>query len=98
MRNRGPLSARALEGLHVCTVVLRPSRDADAQPVVVEARLNLRPSPSEAESRLGLLSPGYTVERVGPDSLVNGCFRARAWTGREGWVAMPFAHQVRPPL
>jgi hypothetical protein len=98
-----PSRLKAVKGRIVvgCTVVLFQTFDGQnllAQQVLIETAVNLRPSPSKAETRITVLGAGDTVELVGPDSLVNGFFRVRTKNNEQGWVAISFAHRIRTPL
>ncbi len=67
-----------------------------AQKVFVETALNLRSTPSKSGDRLDLLKRGEVVDLIGPDSLQNGFFHVRTSDNRDGWIAIPFAHIIRP--
>jgi hypothetical protein len=81
--------------LFVVLVLSMSSGPAVAQSVAVESKVNLRVGPAKSTSSLGTLSSKDTVEAVAADTIQNGFIHVRTQAGRNGWVAIPFAHRIR---
>lgn len=71
---------------------------SQSQSVAIESKVNLRDGPSKSAHSLRTLSAKDTVEAVAADTLQSGFIHVRTQSGKSGWVAIPFAHRIRPAI